>query len=190
LIAEGLATNGMTVYIVSRREHVLNAVVKEWDASKKPGYANIVALAGDLSSKEKIADLVARYRQKESKLDLLVNNAGVFKGFFAKDVLNADAVETDAVAYEWDDFASTFDVNVTAMWFTTAYFLPLLRRTREEVFGSDVASPVVVNVSSAAGLHIARMQMPAYSASKAGVNHLTRVMAGKVCPVSNCSQSG
>jgi NAD(P)-dependent dehydrogenase (short-subunit alcohol dehydrogenase family) len=104
----------------------------------------------------------------------------VFKGTFANDVLNADAVEAQAVAYAWDDFASTFDVNVTAMWFTTAYFLPLLRRSREEIFGNEVASPIVINVSSAAGLHIARMQMPAYSASKAGVNHLTRVMAGKV----------
>lgn len=78
IFAETLATNGAkTVYIVGRRKESLEQVVASWNISKKPGYGDIVALPGDVSSKQTITKIVEDWKAHgETKLDILVNSAG------------------------------------------------------------------------------------------------------------------
>jgi NAD(P)-dependent dehydrogenase (short-subunit alcohol dehydrogenase family) len=64
------------------------------------------------------------------------------------------------------------DVNLTGMWQTSKYFLPLLR---------DSGNGVVINISSLAGL-MAGGQAIAYSTTKAAVNALTRSLALEYAP--------
>jgi NAD(P)-dependent dehydrogenase (short-subunit alcohol dehydrogenase family) len=64
------------------------------------------------------------------------------------------------------------DLNLKAPFFLTRAFLPLL-----EDAATDDDPARVVNVGSIDGLHVPPMHTYSYSASNAGLHHLTRVLA-------------
>ena len=64
------------------------------------------------------------------------------------------------------------DLNLKSIFFLTRDLLPLLRR------GATAADPArVIMFGSIDGLHVPLLETYAYSASKAAVHHLTRVLA-------------
>ena len=93
------------------------------------------------------------------RVDVLVNNAAIHYDTWQ----NAVDVDLGVVREAWE-------TNVLGAWQTTLAFLPLLRRS---------AHPRVVMVSSESG-SLASMGggTPAYAVSKAGLNALTRTLAG------------
>ncbi|KAK4058237.1 hypothetical protein OIO90_000976 [Microbotryomycetes sp. JL221] len=74
-IANGLAVNGATVFIVGRRRDKLDDAVKQFESGSNGG--KLIALPGDVSTKDSVAKLVEDFKRHESKLDILVNSAGV-----------------------------------------------------------------------------------------------------------------
>jgi NAD(P)-dependent dehydrogenase (short-subunit alcohol dehydrogenase family) len=74
----------------------------------------------------------------------------------------------------WD---KVLDLNLKAPFSLTRAFLPLLE---EAATADDPAR--VVNTGSIDGLHVPPMHTYAYSASKAGLHHLTRVLARELGP--------
>ncbi|KAL8939061.1 MAG: hypothetical protein Q9216_003568 [Gyalolechia sp. 2 TL-2023] len=179
MITQALATNGAKVYITGRREEALKSVVDQYDT----GPGKIIALPGDISCKDDVKRLAGEVTSKEANgIHLLVNNAGVardentrFDKNSRPDAKSAHSISEHLMSSEPEHWAETFQTNITAQYFVTAAFLPLLAKGRDVTPGYSTS---VVNVASISGvMKGSSMGQFAYATSKAGLIHLTRMMA-------------
>lgn len=179
MITQALVANGSKVYITGRREDALKSVVEQYNT----GPGKIVALPGDISSKDdvkRLADEVAK--QESNGIHLLVNNAGIARDDntrFSKagkpDFSSAQSISEHMMQSEPEQWAETIQTNVTAQYFMTAAFLPLLSKGREVTPGYTSS---VVNVASISGvMKGTSMGQFSYATSKAALIHLTKMMA-------------
>ena len=150
--ARRLIAAGHTVYIGARDAKLGRAAADELGG-------RYVAL--DVTDDDSVASAAATITEQEGRLDVLVNNAGIFGGQLGADGLTAD------------DFRAEFEVNVFGVVRVTQAMLPLLR-------AAD--APMVINVSSGLGSFgvvtdpaRGESQYPTivYSTSKAAVAMLT-----------------
>ena len=74
----------------------------------------------------------------------------------------------------WD---KVMDLNLKSIFFLTRDLLPLLRKA-----GTPADPARVINIGSIDGLHVPLLDTFAYSAAKAGLHHMTRVLAHKLAP--------
>ncbi len=157
-IAGGFVAGGARVYIASRSD--LSEIASELDAG---GPGKCIALRADLSKDEDISGLVETLRERESKLDVLINNAalGNFQHKFE-----------DFPMDEWDRMNS---VNVRGPFALTKECLPLLT-----IAGDSGEHASVINIASVDGIRIASDNDWAYGHGKAGLIHLTRQWAGRL----------
>ena len=118
-----------------------------------------LALELDVSDGDSIRRAVERVLAGEARIDILVNNAGVGANHDAVDVTEAD----------WDEM---MDVNLKGLFFLTQ---AVGRSMVERGYGR------IVSLSSQAGL-VGIPRHAVYSASKGGVNMLTRVLALEWAP--------
>ncbi|KAL8772324.1 MAG: hypothetical protein Q9209_002536 [Squamulea sp. 1 TL-2023] len=179
MITQALVTNGAKVYITGRREEALDRVVDLYNT----GPGKIIALPCDINKKEEVKQLAEEVASKESNgIHLLVNNAGIardnntrFSQAGKPDSKSAQSISDHLMSSEPEQWAETFETNITAQYFVTAAFLPLLAKGREVTPGYSTS---VVNVSSISGvMKGSSMGQFAYATSKAGLIHLTRIMA-------------
>nr|ODN92865.1 hypothetical protein L204_05034 [Cryptococcus depauperatus CBS 7855] len=185
-ITAGFIQNGAKVYITGRRQEALEATAKEIGG-------DIVSIKGDVSTKEGCSAIANAFAAKESKLDVLINCAGVLRGWQTgvKDHNNADEVEK----LLWEATISTIPtparslficklaadtgnhlqpVNVNGVYFMTAALVPYLRKSED---------PSVVVIASIAGLANQRaMASISYSVSKVTIQ-LSRLLAGRLHPM-------
>ncbi|KAI5849937.1 short chain dehydrogenase/reductase [Tricharina praecox] len=176
MITQALATNGAKVYITGRREKDLENVAKRY-----PG--KIIPVAADITDEASVQKLVAEVGKNEPKgIHLLVNNAGVAKekqttSFSTADVdfKNADSLAKHLAKATRESWAETFETNVTAQYFTSVAFVPLLAAGTKNTPGY---SSSIVNIASISGVmkNSSRGQF-AYAASKAAFLQLTRNLA-------------
>lgn len=122
--AIALAKMGATIVMVSFDQGRGDAALKEIKSIS--GNENIELMLGDLSSQQSIRQLADRFKQKYTRLDVLVNNAGVMKW---KQEFTTDGIE------------STFAINHLASFLLTNLLLDLLKAS---------APARIVNVSSSA----------------------------------------
>jgi NAD(P)-dependent dehydrogenase (short-subunit alcohol dehydrogenase family) len=159
MIARGLVEGGARVYISSRKAEACEQVAGELSR-----VGECVALPADLSSEAACRRLAGEVGEREGAVQLLVNNAGATWG--------APLEEYPAAA--WDKL---LDLNLKAPFFLTRAMLPLLEA------GARPDDPArVINVGSIDGLRVPPWPTYAYSASKAGLHHLTRVLARELGP--------
>jgi NAD(P)-dependent dehydrogenase (short-subunit alcohol dehydrogenase family) len=159
MIARGFVEAGANVYISSRKAEVCDEVAEQ--LSRLGTCASVPAdLATEAGAKKLAADILA----KESKVDVLVNNAGANWG--------APMAEYPDAA--WDKVLA---LNVKAIFFLTRE----LRGALEEAASAEDPARVI-NIGSIDGLHVPPLETYAYSASKAAVHHLTRVLARQLAP--------
>ncbi len=156
-MARGFVENGARVYISSRK-----AAVCEELAAELSNQGCCIALPADLSKMEEIDRLSAELAQREPKLHVLINNAGASWG----------APIESFPETGWD---KVMDLNVKSVFFLTQKLLPQLTAAATL---DDWAR--VINIGSIEGMHCSVLDAPSYSASKAAVNHLSRVMAKKL----------
>ncbi|KAL8679644.1 MAG: hypothetical protein Q9186_004105 [Xanthomendoza sp. 1 TL-2023] len=168
MITQALATNGAKVYITGRREDALESVVKQYNTG--PGKI----IAGDISKKDDVKRLAAEVASKESNgIHLLVNNAGIarddntrFSQAGKPDSKSAQSISDHLMASEPEQWADTFQTNITAQYFVTAAFLPLLAKGRDVTPGYSTS---VVNIASISGvMKGSSMGQFSYATSKAG----------------------
>lgn len=180
MIAQVLQTHGAKVYIVGRREEALENVVKEY--STGPG--EIISLPGDITKKEECIRLAEEVGKLEPKgITALINNAGIARDTntsFSKngqpDMKSAEEISKHFLNSEPEQWAATFETNVTAQFFMSAAFLPLLAKGTANSPYTMFSS--IVNVSSISGLMKGTSNgQPSYAASKAALIHLTRMLA-------------
>jgi len=142
-IAKMLKEDGYDLTIASRRKEKVDAAAEELGG-------DVLAVAVDVRKEEELERLVGAHRERWSRLDVLVNSAGVGAGGGLEDLQTK----------HWD---LQFDVNVRAIFLMSRLCLPLLRDSKGWV----------INLASIAGT-LATPWLAAYGASKAAVISLTK----------------
>ncbi len=159
MIAAGFLANGAKVYISSRKADVCDATA----ARLAETYGGeCVSIPADLSALDGIGALATALAERESRLDVLVNNAGVSWG--------ASIDEFPEVG--WD---KVMDTNVKGVFFLTQKLLPLLEA------GATADEPArVINIGSVDGIRTPTFDTVSYGPSKAAVHALTSQLAAKL----------
>ncbi len=160
MIARGFVEAGATVYISSRKAEACDVLARELSA-----FGSCTSLPADLSSEVECRRLAEEIARHESRLDVLVNNAGATWG--------APMEDYDDAAWE-----RVLALNVKAVFHLTKFLRPLL-----ELSASAASPSRVINIGSIDGLHVPAMDTFAYSASKAAVHQLTRHLAKTLAPL-------
>lgn len=159
MIAEGFIAYGARVYILSRKKEELAQTAKELSTK---GFCQ--ALSGDVQSNADMAEAAGILSEKEGGIHILVNNAGAH--WMASFEEHPD--------HAWEKL---MDVNVHAVFNLTRRMLPLLSNKAEE---GDPAR--IINIGSIAGMRATIMNSYSYSASKAALHQLTKVLAREFSP--------
>jgi NAD(P)-dependent dehydrogenase (short-subunit alcohol dehydrogenase family) len=152
MIARALVDNGATVIISSRKASDCEALAAELGPA-------CIAIPADLSQMAEITRFADEVAKHFPKLDVLFNNAGASWG----------AGIDDFPEVGWD---KVMDLNVKSVFFLTQALLPQL-----EAAASADANARVINIGSIDGQHVSDLETYSYAASKAGVLHMTRMMA-------------
>ena len=155
--ARSFLSAGAKVVMNGRREEVLTQTARELD----PTGENVALAVGDISKLETSQRLVQTAKERFGGVDILINNAGVFKptsflehteadfDYYLKIILKGTFFATQAAVGEMQKRGGGAIVNVGSMWATQA-------------IGATPSS--------------------AYSAAKAGVHALTRNLAIELAP--------
>ena len=151
-----LAAQGAKVALAARRLDRLEALAQEIEAAG----GTALAVACDVTDEASVVDAVVRAAAGLGKVDVLVNNSGVTgrKPFL------------DAGADEWD---SVLDTNLRGA------FLMCREFARAAIAAGQGGR--IVNVASILGLRTIKGVVP-YSASKAGLCHMTAALAMELGP--------
>ncbi|KAG9238141.1 short-chain dehydrogenase/reductase-like protein sdr [Amylocarpus encephaloides] len=156
MISEGFVANGAKVYISSRDANACEQACKELNSLGK-GSAH--AIPADFYKLEDCARMVDELNKRESKLHVLVNNSGSNWG---------------APYDEFPDAAWTrvLTLNLTRVFTITQGVTPLL-----EAAATSGDPARVINIGSVDGIRVPTLDTFSYSASKAGLHQLSRVLA-------------
>ena len=154
MIARDFLERGVKTYITSRKLEELQATADELSE-----FGECIAIQSDLSTTDGVRAFAEAIKARESKIHILVNNAGASWG------ANIDEYPESG----WD---KVMDLNVKSVFFLTQQLLPVLRAA-----GNHEDPARVINISSINGLANPTMPVYAYSASKAAVIHMTRHLA-------------
>lgn len=157
MIARGLVEAGARVYISSRKADVCERVAAELSE-----FGECIALPADCGTEQGCNGLAAELAEREKELNILVNNAGA----------NWGAPMEDFPDSGWDKVLA---LNVKAVFQLTRALVPQLEAAARK---GDPAR--VINTGSIDGLKPPMLDTFSYSASKAAVHHLTRVLAKKL----------
>ena len=157
MIAEGCVRNGVKTYISSRKSDPCDKKARE--LSK---YGECISIPADLTDMNEMDKLVTKIKDKETKLNILVNNAGAAWG----------ASFDDFPEIGWD---KVMDTNVKSVFFLTQKLVDIL-----ETSASTSDPSRIINIGSIDGLGIPRAETYSYPASKAAVHQLTKVLANRL----------
>jgi len=143
--AEAFKREGAEVYISD---------INEENGNKTSNELGVNFLPHDVTKTEDWKNVVDQIKNESSKLNILVNNAGI--GFMAD--IEATSEE------EWD---LVHKVDLDSVFLGCKYALPLLR---------DSGNGSIINISSISGI-VAGHNFAAYNSAKAAVRHLTKSVA-------------
>jgi len=146
-IAERLSDDGFFLVIVDV-DNVKGSKLALDLGKEKASFYN-----SDIQSEDEITGLFSKVINEHKKIDVLVNNAGIIK---------------DNMIHKMtlDDFESVIDVNLKGTWLMCREAAKIMREQK---------SGRIINITSRAWLGNAGQSN--YSASKAGIVSLTRVLA-------------
>ncbi|OPG06012.1 SDR family NAD(P)-dependent oxidoreductase [Microbispora sp. GKU 823] len=150
-VARGFAREGATVVAAGRGRGPLEQTVTLIEAEG----GRAAALTVDVTDSEAVARLVREIVTRFGRLDVAVNNAGIFAGGTVVDMPE-------------EDWARVLQVNTTGVFLALKHEIAAMRAQ---------GSGVIVNIASNIGAHIRMPGVGAYAASKAAVSALTRTAA-------------
>ena len=159
MIARGLLQAGASVVISSRKADAVDAAVAALSE-----FGPVRGVAADLSRQEECARLAQNVTAETGALDILVNNAGATWG----------EPMASFPAAAWD---RVLDLNLKSPFWMVQELAPALRKA-----GTADDPARVINIGSIDGIHVSPMPTYSYSASKAAVHQLTRVLAKELGP--------
>ena len=159
MIARGFVEAGAKVYISSRKKEACDRAAEELS-----NLGTCFSIPADVSTEGGTRSLAEEIRRREPVLHVLVNNAGA----------NWGAPLAEYPDSAWDKVLA---LNVKGVFLLTRELVPLLAAAARP---GDPAR--VINIGSIDGLKVPLLDTFAYSASKAAVHHLTRVLARALAP--------
>ncbi len=148
--AQRLLEDGATVVIFDVDEKAIASAVEQFSSYRD----RFTGVKVDISSDAQVKKAVTDVGNKHGHINYLVNSAGI----------QTYGIAEDTSEELWD---RTFGVNVKAMYLTTKYAVPFMRK---------VGGGSIVNISSVQSLSNQKNVL-AYAASKGAVNALTRAIA-------------
>jgi NAD(P)-dependent dehydrogenase (short-subunit alcohol dehydrogenase family) len=158
MIAAGLVTNGVNVFITARKADACDAAAAELDALSDT--ATCTSIPADMADEAGLASFVATLREHTDSVDILVNNAGAAWG-------------APLGEFPEEGFDKVMDINVKAPFMLTQELLPELERNAT----ADDPGRVIM-IGSIDGIRVPMGDNYSYSASKAGIQMLARHLAG------------
>jgi NAD(P)-dependent dehydrogenase (short-subunit alcohol dehydrogenase family) len=159
MIARGYVEAGARVFVASRKAEACEATAKELSQ-----HGSCIGIPADLGSEQGCRALADEIADREPALHILVNNAGANWG--------APFAEFPDAAFD-----KVLALNVKGVFHLTRALVPLLEKAAE------VGNPArVINIGSIDGIQVPLLETYAYSASKAAVHHMSRVLARKLAP--------
>ena len=154
ICAQALLSAGARVMIASRKAEACDAAARELSS-----LGPCEGFGGTVATEAGVAALAAETRKRTDGLHILINNAGLTWG---------EPFET----YPWKAWERIMSVNVAGLFSLTRDLAPML------IASADAERPsTIVNVGSVMGYSTQSENAYAYSASKAAVHHLTRILA-------------
>ncbi|GAA5872279.1 hypothetical protein JCM16303_001040 [Sporobolomyces ruberrimus] len=167
MISEGFVKAGAAkVYIASRDVKSLEAAANEMN--KLPGVKGnpCVAIPTDLSKYEGVEGLVKELEKREKHVNVLVNNSGN----------NWGAPYDEYPDQAWD---RVLGLNLKRVFTLTQKLTPLMLKSLPN---ADSEGPWedparIINIGSVDGIRVPALETYAYSASKAALHQMSRVLA-------------
>lgn len=156
MISEGYVANGAKVYISSRDA---SACQSACSSLNKMGPGSAVAIPADFYKLSDCQNLAKRFMELEDHLDVLVNNSGSNWG---------ESYDT----YPDKAWERVLTLNLQRVFTITQLLTPALEKK-----ATNTNPGRVINIGSIDGLRVPSLETFAYSASKAGLHHLSRVLA-------------
>lgn len=150
-----MAKEGASLALLDINPETLDALKKELEAYP----VAVEAYVCDISDLDRVNEVVADAIQKLGKIDILVNNAALWRD-------RASFVDSDVNL--WKKY---FDINVLGTVYVTKAVLPGML---EREWGR------VINVASVAGVY-GNANMSFYSSTKGALISLTKALAKEVC---------
>jgi NAD(P)-dependent dehydrogenase (short-subunit alcohol dehydrogenase family) len=148
-IAQAFDREGAKLILVARNRGPLTQAAERLSGT-------VMSLPVDVTNPGEVKQLLATVKKKIRRLDILINNAGVFTFKpFAKTTL--------------EDWKRNIETNLTSVFLTTQAALPLLKRSHGEVVN-------ILSISS----RIAFPNCSAYTAAKFGALGLTGVLRAEL----------
>jgi len=141
------SNEGAQVAIFGRRQDRLNATVKE-------AGSQVLAVAGDLMVNSDLDDLVSKTLKAFGKIDIVVNNGGIFSGSSVHETKDED----------WNTIMNT---NINSVFQLTKRVLPHMMKRKAGTF---------VHIASILGL-VAAPGVAAYNVSKGALLQFNRSIA-------------
>ncbi|KAL9109805.1 MAG: hypothetical protein Q9187_008120 [Circinaria calcarea] len=193
MCTQALAANGAKVYITSRRvealENAANSHSPEGEGQIIPWVYRLVVRhwSGgltynrigpcDVTSKKDLEKLVQEISKKEKYINVLVTASGISGPKAEPDSSHATELKEKLWNNEeFSQWAETYNTNVTAVYFTTVAFLPLLQAGVES-HGHRSASVIVI--SSMSGIMRHAQGHFGYNTSKGATVQLTKLMSSE-----------
>jgi len=149
-IAQALLTAGWKVAAAGRRAHLLEETVTWGDWPDEAG----LAVATDVTSPESVAALFEAVGERWGRVDLLVNNAGVFGPGGAVDDIG------------WQQWRQIVDVNLTGSFLCAQHAVRMMK-------AQDPRGGRIINNGSISA-HAPRPNSVGYTATKHAITGLTK----------------
>lgn len=162
MIATAFITNGAKVYLTGRSSKDLSSAT---EALSSTGRHAPIPIPADLQKLDDCKALVSKITEAEpAGIHVLINNAGATWG-------------ADIDSYPDEAWSKVLTLNLTRAFTLTQMCLPLLEKAAKKDDPSRV-----IHIGSIDGLRVPAMSSYAYSASKAGLHHLSRHLAKELGP--------
>ena len=145
--ARAFCQEGAKVILFGRRKEKLEKAVEKLGGSA-------IIVQGDMTNNNDLDKLINETLHNFKKIDVLVNNAGLFNGSPLHEISDS----------QWDEI---MDINIRSVFQLTRRVLPVMLSQK---YGS------IIHISSIAGL-IAIPQVAAYNVSKGALNQFSRSIA-------------
>ena len=165
--AQRFYEDGDQVIIADRNVDAGNAAIDKLDS----GDGNVVFVSCDVSDKLSVYNLIAQTLSTFGRIDVLVNNAGIF--------IKGGALDLDVA-----DFDKVMAINIRGAFLVAQAVAKHMVETleeRDDRSGSKKCRYSIINMSSI-NAQVAISDMLAYEVSKGGINQLTKGMALELAP--------
>ncbi|MEM0946944.1 MAG: SDR family NAD(P)-dependent oxidoreductase [Pseudomonadota bacterium] len=151
-LSKQLVALGNTVFICGRRKETLDAAADVF---------GLIPIVGDVSNQEDQERILASVTERHGRLDLLINNAGVFGNYdFGDEANTAEGIEAE------------ISINAVAPLTLAKRALPLLQLSE---------APAILFIGSGVA-YVPVASTPAYSGTKALIHHAAKALRHQLEP--------